>query len=103
MRPLLTSGLVVLFLAPSAAQAQSATLPRTGYDKSWYISEFWSGETPGGFAVTRKNVTVTARSAMDKKLPRTVACPLPYLAVIHPWNKARNQKNQARFFTATKI
>jgi len=103
MRSLLTSGLLLLFLAPSAVQAQSSPLPRTGYDKSWYISEFWSGETPAGFAVTRKNVTVMARSAMDKKLPRNVTCRLPYLAVFHPWNKARNRKNHARYFSATKI
>src|SRR5262245_54830431 len=103
MRPLLTSGLIVLCLAPSTVQAQSAALPRTGYDKSWYIGEFWSGERPGGFAVTRRNLTLMARSGMDKKLPRTVACRLPYLAVFHPWNKARNQKSRARYFTATKI
>jgi len=103
MRSLLTSGLLVLFLAPSAAHAQSSALPRTGYDKSWFISEFWSGETPEGFAVTRRNVTVMARSGMDKKLPRAVACRLPYLAVFHPWNKARNQKNHARFFSANKM
>ena len=103
MRFFLTSGLIALFLVPSAAQAQSSALPRTGYDKSWYISEFWSGETPQGFAITRKNVTVMARSGMNKKLPRAVACRLPYLAVFHPWNKARNRKNHARYFSATKI
>ena len=74
-----------------------------GYDNTWFVSAFWSGEYPAGFSVTREHVTLMARSAMDKSLSRTVPCEMPYLAVIHPWNTARNQKSDVRFSSASKI
>ena len=40
---------------------------------------------------------------MDKDLPRDVACELPYLAVINPWNKERIRKSNMKFFSVTKI
>ena len=105
------AGLLALSAAPfAAAQAQSgksrkAPSPpaRTGYDKSWFISEFWSGEYPAGFSVTRKSTILMARSAMDKNLPRSVACAMPYLAVIHPWNTRRNQKSKVTYWSASRI
>jgi hypothetical protein len=40
----------------------------SGYDNAaWFISAFWSGEYPPGFSVTRKNVVISARAAMDKR------------------------------------
>jgi hypothetical protein len=82
--------------------AQPAS-PASGYDSSWYISEFWSGEYPKGFSVTRPDTVVQARRSMDKAAPREVACKLPYLAVIHPWNKRRIAQSEVRFWSATKI
>jgi hypothetical protein len=102
--------LLIVSFASAAAQAQSgksrkapAPPAHTGYDKSWFISEFWSGEYPPGFSVTRKNTFLMARSAMDKSLARSVACAMPYLAVIHPWNTRRNQKRKVTYWSASRI
>jgi hypothetical protein len=35
---------------------QTAVL-KTGYDDTWYISRFWSGEYPPGFSVTAVSET----------------------------------------------
>ena len=78
------------------------TTSTTAYDSSWYISKFWGDEYPNGFAVIENNTVVTARATMDKSAPRTIACELPYLAVIHPWNDKRIKKNRIEFITATK-
>jgi hypothetical protein len=40
---------------------------------------------------------------MDKAAARDVACKLPYLAVIHPWNKRRIAASRVRFLSASKI
>jgi hypothetical protein len=74
-----------------------------GYDDTWFQSNFWPGEYPPGFSVTKKRTTLMARSGMDKDLPRDVACEMPYLALIHPWNKERIRKSNLQFFSATKI
>jgi hypothetical protein len=102
--------LLIVSFASAAAQAQSgksreapAPPAHTGYDKSWFISEFWSGEYPPGFSVTRRNTILMARSAMDRNLPRSVACAMPYLAVIHPWNMRRNQKSKVTYWSASWI
>jgi hypothetical protein len=102
--------LLIVSFASAAAQAQSgksreapAPPAHTGYDKSWFISEFWSGEYPPGFSVTRRNTILMARSAMDKGLARSVACAIPYLAVIHPWNTRRNQKSKVTYWSASRI
>jgi len=94
-------GIVLLFLTASAS-GQTGTLPGR-YGDGWYVSEFWSGEYPPGFSVTRKDTVIQARSRMDKAAPRAVACKLPYLAVIHPWNGSRAAKNNIKFLSATKI
>ena len=61
----------------------SALSARTfaGYDDTWFQSNFWSGEYPPGFSVTKKRTTLMARSGMDKDLPRDVVCEMPYLAM----------------------
>ena len=68
------AGMLILIAAPVAAQAQSGKSPkapappaRTGYDKSRFISEFWSGEYPARFSVTRNNTILMARTAMDNR------------------------------------
>jgi hypothetical protein len=86
----------------SSAFAQPAA-PASGYDSSWYVSDFWSGEYPPGFSVTRPETAVRARRAMDKAAARDVECRIPYLAVIHPWNKRRIATSQLRFVSASKI
>jgi hypothetical protein len=91
--------LLLLALVVSLQSSQAFA----GYDDTWFKSKFWSGEYPPGFSVTKKRTTVMARRAMDKNAPREVACELPYLAVIHPWNKERIQKSSMQFFSATKI
>jgi len=74
-----------------------------GYDSSWYVTGYWPGEWPMGFSVAKPGVTVMARSGMDKKLPRSVICDLPYRAVFNPWNGARNAKSHVEYFTASKV
>jgi hypothetical protein len=81
----------------------NAAVPPNGYGEGWYVSEFWSGEYPPGFSVTRKDAVVQARASMDTAAPREVACRLPYLAVIHPWNRSRIAKSGIRFVSATRI
>jgi hypothetical protein len=87
--------LVILFASSAGALA--------GYDDTWFKSNFWSGEYPPRFSVTKKRTTLMARSGMDKDLPRDVACEMPYLALIHPWNKERTRKSNLQFFSVTKI
>src|SRR5262249_18672238 len=95
-------GLIALFVM-SAASGVAQPPPASGYDKSWYISAFWSGEYPKGFSVTRPDTVVQARRSVDKAAPRDVACKLPYLAVIHPWNKRRIAASRIKFLSATRI
>jgi hypothetical protein len=87
--------------------AAAAVLLTTGaaaaYDDSWYVTEFWSGEYPNGFAVAAPDIAVPARAAMDREAPASLTCPLPYKAVFSPWNEQRNQANEAKYFTASKI
>jgi hypothetical protein len=93
---------VVALMSAASAFAQAASSP-SGYDNSWYISEFWSGEYPKGFSVTRPDTVVQARRSMDKAAPRDIACKLPYLAVVHPWNERRSAASKVMFWSASKI
>jgi hypothetical protein len=92
-----------LALVSSPGAVGQPAVPVSGYDNSWYVSDFWSGEYPPGFSVTRPDTVVRARRAMDKAAPRDVACKLPYLAVIHPWNQRRAAASQIKFLSATRI
>ena len=89
-------------VSASGALGQPAS-PASGYDSAWYVSDVWSGEYPPGFSVTRPDTVVRARRSMDKAAPRDVACKLPYLAVIHPWNQRRVAASRIKFVSATKI
>lgn len=100
-RRVMTVGVIALMCLSRAASQPAA--PASGYDSSWYISDFWSGEYPHGFAVTQPDMTVQARRSMDKAAPRSIACKLPYLAVIHPWNQRRIAASQIKFRSATRI
>ncbi|TAK73050.1 MAG: hypothetical protein EPO11_09175 [Gammaproteobacteria bacterium] len=73
------------------------------YDKSWYQWDDWSREYPVGFAVTKKDVVLMGRAEMNKDLAPNIKCPMPYLAVIHPWNKARIKTDDLQFYSFTKI
>jgi hypothetical protein len=88
---------IVLAISLSAVKAFAR------YDDTWFKSKFWSGEYPIGFSVTKRHTVVMGRADMDKDLPRDVVCEMPYLAVIHPWNKERIKKSHIQFFSATKI
>jgi uncharacterized protein YecT (DUF1311 family) len=87
----------------SGHAAARLTATAAAYDASWYTSKFWSGEYPPGFSVVEEHTVVMARAKMDKDAPRALACELPYLAVIHPWNTMRIKKNKIEFISATKI
>jgi hypothetical protein len=89
-------------MSASSGFGQTAA-PPNGYDSSWYVSAFWSGEYPSGFSVTRPDTVVQARRSMDKAAPRDVACRLPYLAVVHPWNRRRAAASKIAFLSATKV
>lgn len=93
---------VMVLMSAASGSGQPASQP-SGYDNSWYISDVWSGEYPKGFSVTRPDTAVSGRRSMDKAAPRDVACKLPYLALIHPWNKRRVAANGIKFLSATKI
>lgn len=103
-------GLLVLLLLPSTAEAQMVSgasgqrqsVP-SGYDQSWTVSPYWPGEWPMGFAVARQGVSVEGRTGMDKALPRSVACTLPYRAVFNPWNGARSAASKVEYFSAAKL
>ena len=73
------------------------------YDKSWYQTEFWSGEWPNGFSVAKRGVVVMGRLAVAADLDRVVKCQLPYKAVFNPWNTKRNVKSKVHYLTASKI
>jgi hypothetical protein len=92
-----------LSILVTAAVMLTAGSVQAGYDKSWYITEYWSGEWPNGFAVVAPNVVVPARSVMDKEEPPSISCALPYKAMFHPWNVNRNQQGNVRYVTASKI
>jgi hypothetical protein len=74
-----------------------------GYDKSWYQTEFWSGEWPNGVAVIGRNLKVPGRPSMDKDLKPSVECELPFTALFHPWNDKRNELSAVHYFTASRI
>src|SRR5262249_31070681 len=55
------------------------------------------------FSVTKRHTVLMARTGMAKALPRDVACEMPFLAVIHPWNAARIRESKVTFLSASKI
>ncbi|MSP40864.1 MAG: hypothetical protein EXR70_20445 [Deltaproteobacteria bacterium] len=73
------------------------------YDKSWFKSQYWSGEWPHVFSVVQKGVQVMGRKAMDKNLSRSIQCELPDKDVFNPWNSQRAKLSDAQYWTASKI
>ncbi|MCP5467910.1 MAG: hypothetical protein H7A32_01410 [Deltaproteobacteria bacterium] len=100
---LLTSFFILFSFSLHQAIAEQTQVPSSGYDKTWYIADFWPGEYPNALAITEKNLLLPARKAMDKKLSKDVQCQLPYKAVFHHWNRQRNEKNAVKYYTANKI
>lgn len=73
------------------------------YDASWFKAPYWSGEWPRGIAIAKPNLTVMARSEMDKDSAPSIPCTLPYRAVLHPWNHEANKARKIEYWTASKI
>lgn len=73
--------IIALLLSDGAAFA--------GYDKSWFVADYWSGEYPPGFAVTGDGVVLKGRAESDPDLAADIDCPVPKRAVFQPWNESR--------------
>jgi hypothetical protein len=87
--------LALMFATPVFAQSVSS------YDDSWYRGEFWAGEYPNGFTVL-EDTTLKLRPALSST-DKTIDCPLPAKATIHPWNTARVQEYGLTFVTFSEI
>jgi hypothetical protein len=87
----------VALLAVNPAAAQSVP----SYDDAWHRGDFWSGEYPNGFTVL-EDTTLTLRPALSST-EKTIDCPLPAKATIHPWNVARVQDMGLTFVTFSEI
>ncbi len=82
---------------PAAETTDIITPAATQQDDSVYVSNFWAGEYPDGFAVAADDVTVNARSEMHEDVPQNVTCPLLKNANYHPWNFLRSQTDALEF------
>ena len=87
--------LAVLIATPAAAQSVPS------YDDAWYRGDFWSGEYPNGFTVL-EDTTLKLRPAISST-EKTIDCPLPAKASIHPWNIARVKDMGLTFVTFSEI
>ena len=67
------------------------------YGDKFYVSDFWAGEYPSGFAVAEDGVVLQARAQMHIDAPQDVSCPLPHNANYHTWNVARVNADDIRF------
>jgi len=74
-----------------------------GYDDTWFIGEFWSGEYPGGFTVQADNVTVMGRAEMKPAAPRDIECALPKGANYTLWNTERSELDALVFMSANPL
>ena len=85
--------------APEPAAPTPAPPPPDSltYSDAYYITDFWTGEYPGGLAVTGADVVVEARTQMHIDAPRNVTCPLPQNANYHPWNQTRANADELVF------
>ena len=87
--------LLLLLATPASAQSVSA------YDDAWYRGDFWAGEYPNGFTVL-KDTTLKLRPALSAT-GKTIDCPLPAKATIHPWNISRVKDMGLTFVTFSEI
>ncbi|RMF04408.1 MAG: hypothetical protein D6773_06490, partial [Alphaproteobacteria bacterium] len=76
--------------------------PALAYDASWNRTDFWAGEYPNGFTLTR-DVSVMIRSEPLPEAPRTIACALRKGETYHPWNAARVKASGLEFLSFVKI
>ena len=96
-----TAGLMVIaFGLASAGPAAAQSV--TNYDEHWYRGNFWSGEYPGGFTLSR-SLDVMLRPSLDPASEKSIACKLPMGATYHVWNTPRVQSDGLAFVSYTEI
>lgn len=88
-------------LAILAFAALATSTVFASYDDSWNHDETFMGEYPNGFSL-RKNVTVAARTELNKDSAKSVSCKLPAKATYHLWNTVRVEADNLEFVTYTK-
>ncbi len=72
--------------------------PAAAYDQSWFKGDYWGGEYPHGFTLT-KNVTTPIRATADPAAARSIGCALKKGATLHPWNAKRVASMGLEFVT----
>ncbi len=74
-----------------------------GYEKSWYIADFWPGEYPSMFSVNMDGVELYGRAEMRLSAPKNIACSVPKLATFSPWNYKRNEADKILYKSVTEV
>jgi len=72
------------------------------YEAVWYHADFWPGEYPPRFSVTKDEVVLIGRAHMKLTSPKDVYCPVPKFATYSPWNSARNTADKLQYKTVSK-
>ena len=89
------AALALLLATPAAAQSVPS------YDDTWYRGDPPAGEYPNGFTVLED--TVLKLRPLMSSTDKTIDCPLPAKATIHPWNVERSQAMGLTFVTYSEI
>lgn len=97
MLKLLAVAALPLILATPVA-AQSVT---DAYDDTWHRGEFWAGEYPNGFTVLEDTVLKLRPAILSSD--KSIDCPVPAKATIHPWNIERANDMGLAFVTYSEI
>lgn len=74
-----------------------------GYDRSWYVSDFWPGEYPDGFVIGGDDTVLPGRTEMKRAAPQDVDCAVEKGANYSPWNHERVDSDALIFRSAVKI
>jgi hypothetical protein len=85
-----------------AAAASTSSAQADDYGDEWYRADFWSGEYPGGFTMT-KETHFLVRPALSLKAERSIDCVLPAKATYQPWNNKRVLDDGLAFVSFSKI
>ncbi|MEO0550021.1 MAG: hypothetical protein AAFZ91_08870 [Pseudomonadota bacterium] len=92
---------------PPAETLSEATPPAEpdvpGYDRSWYVSDFWPGEYPDGFIIGAENTVLPGRLEMKPALLNDLDCAVEKGANYSPWNRDRIAADNLVFRSAAKI
>ena len=83
--------------------AEKANHKLVEYETIWYLADFWPGEYPPRFSVIKDGVELSGRAEMKLTAPKTIKCPVPKLATYSPWNNARNQADNLRYWVVSKV